>query len=142
MPPRRSKRQIAREQLEDAIRLFLGGHVISSLTLAGAAEEVLSQLAAAEGKPHPLDSVWEAANEIRTRLGAQHISKKEIHRMFNEGRNLVKHHDPGDPVLVRFDDWFDSINMIGRAIFSADNIGLRFSGRRGFHSWLRKRDLM
>ena len=37
--------------------------------------------------------------------------------MFNRGRNLVKHHDVGDPIRVRFNDWFDAINMI-RGLFS------------------------
>lgn len=46
-----SKFEVAVSQLDQAIRLFLEGDHLSSLTLAGAAEEMLGKLSERAGKP-------------------------------------------------------------------------------------------
>ncbi|MBK8384257.1 MAG: hypothetical protein IPL11_00655 [Candidatus Accumulibacter sp.] len=48
-----TKAEVAVRQLDQAIRLFLEGDLLSSLTLAGAAEEILGKLCERAGSPCP-----------------------------------------------------------------------------------------
>jgi hypothetical protein len=52
-----TKLQVATHQLAVAINVFLSGDYLCSLTLAGAAEEILGKLSARAGKPVAVDEI-------------------------------------------------------------------------------------
>jgi hypothetical protein len=52
-----TKLEVAVHQLDVAIRLFLSGDYLASLTLAGAAEEILGSLCKRAGKPVAIDFI-------------------------------------------------------------------------------------
>ena len=62
-----SKREIAQMQLVEAISLFLQGKYVCAVTLAGAAEAVMSGLLDAEGK---LSAVEESTTRVSSLLAA------------------------------------------------------------------------
>jgi hypothetical protein len=131
----RSKITLAREQLEDGIALFLAGRYVSALTLLGAAEEVLARVIEAKHGSHPLEADWQMANQIRTHLRKPHISKQQFFRVFNEGRNRVKHHTPGASLRVNHDRFGEAFMLIQRATGCADLLRLRYQGRLEYRAW-------
>lgn len=135
MGSRTTKMALAREQLEDGIALFLSGRHVSALTLLGAAEEVFARIIEERTGAHPLEQDWLRANRIRSLLGNPHISKQEIFRIHNAGRNLVKHHTPGDPVRVTHERFAEAFMMIQRAIGCADGLRIRYRGKKEYRRW-------
>jgi hypothetical protein len=133
-----TKIALAREQLEDGIALFLAERYVSSLTLLGAAEEILGRIIEAASGAHPLEADWQKANRIRTALGHPHISKAELFRSFNAGRNKVKHHSPGQTLRVTHDRFGVAFMMIQRATSCADYLNLRYKGRTDYRAWFLK----
>ena len=69
---------IAIEQLEDGIDLFFKERYVSSIALFGAAEAILSTVIEQETGYNVLHGEWEKWNQIRSKLGNPHISKREI----------------------------------------------------------------
>lgn len=135
---RTTKICLAREQLEDGIKLFLQERYVSALTLLGAAEEILARIIEGKTGSHPLEADWERANRIRSHLGHSHISKSALFSAYNAGRNAVKHHDPKDPIVTRHDRFGEAFMMIQRATSCADALGLRYAGRREYRNWYRR----
>lgn len=90
-----SKQEIAETQLNRAINLLIDEQdVISAITLAGAAEEILGELLHLKG----IESVLsEMANEyaILGSFTGQNISQKQFKYSINFYRNELKHHDKG-----------------------------------------------
>ena len=83
-----SKKDAARIQLEKAIELFLNYHdLLNSLTLAGAAEEILGVLTKRETGSQPMsESLLEKLKEWNPDIPSEQL-KKEI----NCVRNALKH---------------------------------------------------
>lgn len=92
-----SKLEIAERQLNRAIILMLDeGDIVSSTTLAGAAEDVLAGLLEAQGKTDVLKEVNQACVDMGAMLGENwktNIFKYE----FNFIKNELKHHDRKHP---------------------------------------------
>jgi hypothetical protein len=94
-----SKLDAARRQLEASVRLFFAnGDPVAMTTLAGAACNVLRDLATHESKGRGLEQVFE--DQIRPeRLG-------EVRQMLRKAPNFFKHadHDPGE--VIEFNPTF------------------------------------
>lgn len=135
MPARSKKINFAKEQLEDGIALFFEKRYISSLTLLGASEEIMSRLIEEKTGKHPLENMWALANNIRSMLGNSHISKKEIHQTMNQGRNQVKHHDLGGEDEISFSRFSEAFMMIQRATGCAEYLGLKYKNRKLYYDW-------
>ncbi|WP_144380937.1 hypothetical protein [Stutzerimonas stutzeri] len=133
---RTTKIALAREQLEDGIGLFLSGRYVSALTLLGASEEILSRIIQEQTGTHPLENLWQWANRTRTRLGHPHLSKQEIFKSWNAGRNTVKHHNPGEPQNLNHDRFGEAFMMIQRATSCADHLKLKYVGKKLYKAWL------
>jgi hypothetical protein len=133
---RTTKIALAREQLEDGIDLFLRGRYVSALTLLGASEEILSRIIQERTGTHPLEYLWQWANRTRTRLGHPHISKQEIFKSWNAGRNTVKHHNLGGPQNLSHDRFGEAFMMVQRATSCADNLKLKYVGKKLYKAWL------
>jgi hypothetical protein len=134
-----TKQRLALEQLEDGIALFLSRRYISALTLAGAAEEILSRIIEERTGKHPFGEwLWQISNDIRSEMGNPPISKKDVFRMLNEARNRAKHHDPGKPQRVVHDRLGDALWQLQRATGAADGLRLKYRGRRAYRGWLKR----
>jgi len=138
MTSRTTKIAVAREQLEDGVALFLAKRYISSLALLGAAEEILARVLEGSTGKHPLESTWAMANNIRAKLGHPHISKTEVFRIFNAGRNAIKHHTPGETLKMSHDRFGEAFEMIQRATWCAHSLKLRYKGKKEYREWYKE----
>ena len=88
-----AKRQIALRQIETALRLLEAqDDLISVVTLAGAAEEILGKLVKREGKTSALDSLSSAAHGMYEYLfGGEPLPPKHFIDRANLARNAFKH---------------------------------------------------
>jgi hypothetical protein len=111
------KYDIATGQLETAIRLFLveGCDKFSAVTLAGAAGNILSQLALNAGKKPFIEYAREV---IAWKRSGAIPSRGAVYGWFNKHIfvNFLKHHDPDDEDYVEFDVEKAAIDAIIKAI--------------------------
>lgn len=135
MVARTKKTSLAREQLEDGISLLIAGRYISALTLLGAAEEILSRLVEESGGEHPLDEYWLGINEWNRAQGGDAVSKKFVYRFFNEPRNSVKHHTPGEVASVVLFKVAAAAMMARRATKAAEMLNLKYKNRKAYEAW-------
>ncbi|CAD5373087.1 conserved hypothetical protein [Rubrivivax sp. A210] len=142
MVAKTKKMTLAREQLEDGISLLMAARYVSALTLLGAAEEILARLLQEAGGEHPLDDYWKGINEIRRARGGEDLSKSFIHRHFNEPRNQVKHHTPGDAHEVVLHKVAAAVMMARRATTAAKDLNLKYKHQEALDTWLRANDFL
>jgi hypothetical protein len=109
---RLTKFDIAVQQLDDAITFYLENrNLVSAVTLAGAAEEILSKLCEERGKPSSLSHHAESAHKLHQHLMGlfpgvfQHDpGLKAFIRLRNETRNEFKHLMSGNAIQVDLQD--------------------------------------
>ena len=131
------KLEVATVQLDAAIRLFLEHDYLSSLTLAGAAEEILGKLSSHAGLDNAVDFV------VDFYKGQTDTSTDEEHRSFilrilNGARNQAKH--ANDPSEESFEvDRLNPASMIMRAVPMVTPLGGTMSKEmKQFRDWLRQ----
>jgi len=123
---RLTKLEVASHQLRVAITLFLTGDYLCSLTLAGAAEEILGKLSERAGLPVAVDEITKYhADDIDDAIpGSQR--KKVLMNILNNGRNQVKHaNDPSETHFLIEQIW--PLQMIMRALPMALRLGAPMS---------------
>jgi hypothetical protein len=111
-----AKSKIALIQLRRAIRLFNSKDFISAVTLAGAANEILAQMAVKKLGYNTLDGdkrFWDGMAEF---LGKNKPSKGKIKQVNNRIRNSLKHHDIFDDISIEADFEFEAQCQIDSAI--------------------------
>ena len=135
--PTLSRLDLAREQLELAIELFLSGRSdVAALTLAGAAEEVLGQAVKHKGGETAMDSAFETTSHFHRLLHGQELKWKDFADSENEARNAAKHmRNPAEEAITvdmrRAAQW-----MIVRACGNSDRLDLpRMEGMAVFDNW-------
>jgi hypothetical protein len=112
-----AKRDIALTQIETALRLFeTEKDLISVVTLAGAAEEILGKLLKEEGKTNALDSVKSSAKAIYEYLFDEEIDEGRFADRANLARNAFKHLNTAGGRTVELDLREEAIDMLNRAI--------------------------
>src|ERR1700680_4871106 len=122
MPPQMSNRAhdrrcLALSQLETALRLhFEGEDFASVITLAGAADEVFGKLASARGTDNSLEIIARAASEIHQKLFNSTLARKDTISRANLAKNVLKHWNLGDPLMVNVDLREEASDMLNRAI--------------------------
>jgi hypothetical protein len=111
-----AKQSIALAQLETALRLFrTGDELISVITLAGAAEEILGKLVRKRGQDNSLDSLKKTAAAIHERLFSERIDTSVIADRANRARNALKHLTAGgDPVSLDLRE--EAVDILNRAV--------------------------
>lgn len=110
------KSVIALNQLRNAIRLYNKEEYISALTLAGASNEILGQLAIKRQGYNTLDNdkwFWDGIAEI---FNKNKPSKDKIKKVNNRIKNQLKHHDSEDDIVLEADFKFESEFQIDSAI--------------------------
>ena len=126
--PTISKLDAAMHQLNLAITLFLGGDYLASLTLAGAAEDILGGLCKAAGKPSAAEFIAnyhekdvDPAVPAGKRLGV-------VFTVMNRARNAAKHADRPDENTVDVDQ-MHPLQMLMRAIPMCVALGVKPSDK-------------
>ncbi|WP_269617708.1 hypothetical protein [Zhongshania sp. BJYM1] len=131
------KENVAKEQLEDGIVLFLEKRYVSSLTLLGAAAEIFEGLIHSKEGIEPFNHEWTRANKVRSILGIKHISKGEIRKIYNEAKNQVKHHDLGDDESIQLDRFGEAFMMIQRATSGANRLNIKYKNKLKYEKWFK-----
>jgi hypothetical protein len=131
-----TKLQVAVHQLGVAIQLFLKEDYLSSLTLAGAAEEILGKLSERAGQPVAIEEIirfhW---NDTDPAL-PDNERRKILLGVLNKARNAVKHaNDPneGDHEVEQL----YPLQMIMRAMPMAKSLGLPPAEEAEMVAWIR-----
>lgn len=113
------KSDVAIIQLTQAIELFLQQNFICSLTLAGAAESILAGLVVSDGKRPSHEVSYDLMRTFRAVLdldpAIEQTSKSSIFKVWNSGRNRLKHHDQSDDTDFEMNDCDEAYWMIRRA---------------------------
>lgn len=133
------KSDVARLQLEDAIDLFLINKRLSSITLAGAAEEIFARLLKQRGERSVVEESFRVVQEIREKTGFVAMGgrkKSEIFKEWNGARNTLKHHDETDDDTVTINLFDEAYMMIQRALANADKLGVNLRNRHEYENWL------
>jgi hypothetical protein len=87
-----SKQEIARSQLEVALRFYLAGEELPAVvTLAGAAEEILGRIAAARGFEPALKRTLRELLEGYERIWGEEASESDFAKLRNHAKNVMKH---------------------------------------------------
>ncbi len=133
-----TKLEVAVRQLDAAIRLFLDGEHVSSLTLAGAAEEIFGRLCERAGLPVAVDQIvafhWNDTNPSLPDAERRRI----LLGILNGPRNAAKH--ANDPDQPDFDDDPDfPLQMIMRAMPMARSLGSPPAREVEMIRWMRGR---
>lgn len=110
-----SKFRIAEIQLEQALNLYAEGRdLISSITLAGAAEEILGRLVEQNGE------VWALTEKVAQLCGmyqftwGKEADPKAFIAIRNQARNNLKHITTGDETSLDLE--IEAVSMLRRAI--------------------------
>ena len=132
-----TKREVAVRQLDQAIRLFLEGDYLSSLTLAGAAEEILGSLCERAGKPVAIEKIiafhWKDTDPALS----DGDRKKILLGVLNRARNAVKHANNPDEATFDLEPDF-APQMIMRAMPMARILGLPPSREAQMVRWIKE----
>ncbi|HCT22904.1 MAG TPA: hypothetical protein DIW54_06040 [Chitinophagaceae bacterium] len=107
-----SKIDIALVQLRTAIQLYNKGNFICSLTLAGAAEEVLGQIAKKHAGQNALidQKVW--ADQVADSFKKARPSLSKVSVFRNKVKNEVKHNNSGYDSVEEYDFKFEAEEFI------------------------------
>ena len=112
-----SKFDIAVGQIDTAIGLYIqGADPFSSLTLAGAGEEILRGFLLKSGKTPVIEDLGAAIAEIKKIHTGQPVSLQEGKSILNKPRNSAKHLDIKDDEIVQADPIYNAHDMIMRAV--------------------------
>lgn len=131
-----TKLEIALHQLNVAIRLFLEGDYLSSLTLAGAAEEILGSLSERAGTVVAIEYIIDFHYSDTDPAITEKERRKVICDLLNKARNQVKH--ANNPNETHFDvEQIWPLQMIMRAMPMAKNLGTQPADEMRMLSWIR-----
>lgn len=132
-----TKLQAAEHQLNVAIRLFLTGDYLSSLTLAGAAEEILGKLSERSNKPVAIKSIIDALVEHTDPLLPEIKRRAVIMKLANSARNQAKHATDETETHISVER-IHPLQMIMRALPMAERFGIPFAGEiQAMCVWIR-----
>jgi hypothetical protein len=110
-----TKLDVAIHQLNVAIRLFLEGDYLASLTLAGAAEEIFGRLCERAGHPVAMDSIIDYHFKDTDPALSDKERRKVIKDLLNGARNEAKHANNPAEGTVNVEQIFP-LQMIMRAV--------------------------
>jgi hypothetical protein len=125
---------LAVEQLDSAIALFLERErFVSSLTLAGAAEELFGETLSNANQQNTLEWRYAMIEPTRALLERTTLSKRDFITLENRARDAAKHLRPGG---IHLDVEDEALWMIVRASDNARRLGLPPSNNTSaFDDW-------
>lgn len=120
-----TKIEIAERQLNRAISLLIENNdLVSAITLAGAAEEILAALLKSAGKTDVLSEICQASVDMGRSIGKT-WKTSTFKYDFNFVKNELKHHDNGCENIPIFEE--SSQEIISRAIENFRRISGNYS---------------
>ena len=134
-----TKSEIARVQLVQAIDLFVSEKFLSSITLAGAAEEILGRLLAMRGDNPVIEQSFSQIQRVRDVTGLSVMGnrpKKEIFNEWNSVKNSLKHHHESDGDFIVLNVFDEAYWMINRALANANKLGVQIHNQNDFENWV------
>ena len=136
------KSDVATIQLTQAIELFLQQDFICSLTLAGAAESILVGLVVSDGKRPSHEVSYDLMRTFRAVLdldpAIEQKSKSSIFKVWNSGRNMLKHQDQSDKTDFQMNDCDEAYWMVRRALRNATTLNLEIQNKVAFEAWVQE----
>lgn len=131
-----TKLEVAVSQLDAAIRLFLENDHLSSLTLAGAAEEILGNLSKRASLPVAAEQICAYHLGDTDPALTDKERRKVLLEVMNRARNEAKHaNDPEETHFVV--EQVFPLQMIMRAMPMAKALGLTPSREAEMVAWIR-----
>ena len=134
------KSEVALQQLNDSLRLFVTERFISSLTLAGAAEEIFARLVESRGNKPATEISIELLKSFGKTLGLEqgieNKPKKEFYQYWNRDRNIVKHHNKNESETIEISDCDAAYWMIRRALANAKKLEIDVEMKQEFENWV------
>ena len=121
-----SKLDAAMHQLNLAIKLFIAGDFLGSLTLAGAAEDILGGLCKAAGKPVSADSIADYHEKDVDPSVPTEKRRGVVLAVLNRARNAAKHASRADENTIDIDQ-IHPLQMLMRAIPMCISLGVKAS---------------
>lgn len=110
-----TKFEIAERQLFHAIDQYLAGtDLVSVITLAGAAEEILGKLVAGKGYENALDLKVKKLCKMFEFIFEKQANPSDFRKLRNKARNELKH--IGSEDFIELDLEQEAVNMLDRAI--------------------------
>ena len=110
------KKDIAVKQIKAAARHYKRGDYICSITLSGAAEEILGQMAKKRTKMNQLDREVIYLRNVYDYFHGQKPTNKQLISKVNKVKNELKHNDSGDNLWVGADFEFEAAWLFVRAV--------------------------
>ncbi len=127
---------LAKGQLDTALDLFLDQKNYSStITLAGAAEEIFGRTLLLAGHKSALESSYESMAEFHAMLHGTELNRKGYVTKENFARDALKHlqNDKGPTITIDLEEaacW-----MLVRAIQNGKKLNFEFERFQNFDSW-------
>lgn len=97
------KKDIAVNQLRAAAKLYNSRDYISSITLSGAAEEILGRIAKKRTNLNQLEKEIQCLRSVYSYFSGQNPSNKMLIDKINKVKNELKHNDSGENESVQAD---------------------------------------
>lgn len=119
-----TKFEIAERQLFHAIELYLAGtNLVSVITLAGAAEEILGKLVSSKGFENALDLKVKRLCKMFEFVHGKEANPKDFEKLRNKARNELKHIGAEDSIELDLEQ--EAVNMLDRAIMNYKKLNPR-----------------
>lgn len=110
-----SKEEVARSQLEVALRLYMQGEEYPAvITLAGAAEEVLGKIAQSKGIEASLKRTLRNLCDTYEEVWGEKANEGDFAKLRNLARNELKHLCSGEDLFMDFEK--EAAAMLARAL--------------------------
>lgn len=110
------KKDIAVIQLRTAAKLYKQGNYICSITLSGAAEEILGKIVKKRKGNNQLESNVEYLKSGYEYFNGKIPSNKELIEKFNRVKNNLKHNDNGENEWVEANFENEAVLIFVRAV--------------------------
>jgi len=134
-----SNTDIARIQLEEAIKQFISENFLCSLTLAGAAEEIFAGLLRVQNRDPAIEASYSAIEKMRENLKTdvmENKNKREVIREWNNAKNRLKHHDENKGDNITFNPCDEAYGMIKRALVNSSMFDITINNEKDFENWI------
>ncbi len=110
------KKDIALEQLRSAAKHYKKKEYISAITLAGAAEEILGQIAKKRNNTNEYEKETEYLKSIYKYYNKSLPDDKVIKRSINKVKNELKHNDSGENLWINSDFENEAVVLFVKAV--------------------------
>jgi hypothetical protein len=110
------KKDIAFIQLKAAARHYKKGDYICSITLSGAAEEILGKIAKKRTKTNEIEKDANYLRSVYDYFSGHKPSNKDLNFKINRVKNNLKHNDSGENEWVNADFEYEAAKLFVRAL--------------------------